>query len=137
MVTDRLMQMSLEGEKPTFDENLLGISLTEDEHHFETPVSFFKQPGTLTKVYEDEQGPICFARVTSSLRLDIHFLSNEDSKRNASVLIQGIGPLVDQARVNGYTEIVFTTNVEKLKDFCVKVFKFEVVPDTFVLRKYL
>ena len=137
MVTGRLMEQSLEGESPTFDENLLGISLIEDEHHFETPVSFFKQAGTLTKIYEDAQGPICFARFTKSLRLDIHFLDNGDKKRNASVLFQGIGPIVEQARENGFTEIVFTTNVEKLKDFCVKAFKFEVVPDTFVLRKYL
>jgi hypothetical protein len=129
MVTDRLMTEE--------DEFPLMANLASDEHHFETPVSFFKQEGTLTKVYEDEQGPICFARVTSSLRLDIHFMDNGDTKRNASVLIQGIGPLVEQARVNGFTEIVFTTNVEKLKDFCVKVFNFEVVPDTFVLRKYL
>jgi hypothetical protein len=137
MVTDRLMEQSKEGENPTLDENLLGISLVEDEHHFETPVSFFKQAGTLTKIYEDGQGPICFARVTKSLRLDIHFLDNDESKRNASVLCQGIGPLVEQAKGNNYTEIVFTTNVEKLKDFCVKAFNFEVVPDTFVLRKYL
>ncbi len=129
MVTDRLMTEQ--------DELTLAYSLAADEHHFETPVSFFKDPGSVTKVYEDEQGPICFARVTKSLRLDIHFMSNDDNKRNASVLIQGIGPLVEQAKANGFSEIVFTTNVEKLKDFCVKVFNFEVVPDTFVLRKYL
>jgi hypothetical protein len=130
MVTDRLMN-GLE------DELNLAMSLTLDEHHHDTPVSFFKQEGTLTKVYEDKQGPICFARVTKSLRLDIHFLDNGDERRNASVLFQGIKPLVENARANGFTEIVFTTNVEKLKDFCVKVFKFEVVPDTYVLRLLL
>lgn len=129
MVTDRLMIEA--------DEFPLMSSLTSDEHHFETPVEFFKAAGSITKVYEDEQGPICFARVSKSLRLDIHFLDNGDEKRNASVLFQGIGPLVKQAKENGFSEIVFTTNVEKLKDFCVKVFNFEVVPDTFVLRKYL
>lgn len=129
MVTDRLMTEA--------DEFPLMSSLASDEHHFETPVEFFKATGTVTKIYEDEQGPICFARVTKSLRLDIHFMDNEDNKRNASVLLQGVGPLVEQAKANGFTEIVFTTNVEKLKDFCVNVFKFEVVPDTFVLRKYL
>jgi len=115
----------------------LALSLARDEHHQDTPVEFFTQPHTLTKVYEDEQGPICFARLSKSIRLDIQFMDNEDSKRNASVLIQGIGPLVEQAKADGYTEIVFTTNVKRLKDFCVKVFDFEVVPDTFVLRKYL
>src|SRR5271165_1719465 len=99
MVTDRMMTES--------DELLLMSSLATDEHHFETPVAFFKQADTVTKVYEDERGPICFARVTKSLRLDIHFMDNGDNKRNASVLLQGIGPLVEQAKGSGYTEIVF------------------------------
>jgi hypothetical protein len=129
MVTDRLMESR--------DTLGLALSLARDEHHLDTPVEFFTQPHTLTKVYEDEQGPICFARLSKSVRLDIQFVDNEDSKRNASVLIQGVGPLVEQAKADGYTEIVFTTNVARLKDFCVKVFDFEVVPDTFVLRKYL
>jgi hypothetical protein len=129
MVTDRLMEEA--------DESMLGLSLDADVHHKRTPVAFFKQDGSITKVYEDKQGPICFARVTKSLRLDIHFLDNGDERRNASVLFQGIKPLVENARANGFTEIVFTTNVEKLKDFCVKVFKFEVVPDTYVLRLLL
>lgn len=129
MVTDRLMT--------ELDETALSFSLAADEHHFETPVEFFKQDGAITKIYEDEQGPICFVRVAKSLRLDIHFMDNEDNKRNASVLFQGIGPLVEQAKASGYTEICFTTNVDKLKEFCVRAFKFEVVPDTFVLRKYL
>lgn len=128
-MTDRLMT--------SLDETRLAFSLAADEHHFTTPVEFFTQEGTVTKVYEDERGPICFARVTKSLRLDIHFMDNEDTKRNAASLLQGIGPLVEQAKANGFTELVFTTNVEKLKDFCVRVFNFEVVPDTFVLRKYL
>jgi hypothetical protein len=129
MVTDRLLEET--------DESMLGLSLDADVHHKRTPVAFFKQDGSITKVYEDKQGPICFARVTKSLRLDIHFLDNGDERRNASVLFQGIKPLVENARANGFTEIVFTTNVEKLKDFCVKVFKFEVVPDTYVLRLLL
>ena len=129
MITDRVMTSQ--------DTLALALSLARDEHHQDTPVEFFILPNTLTKVYEDEQGPICFARLSKSVRLDIQFMDNEDSKRNASVLIQGIGPLVEQAKADGYTEIVFTTNVARLKDFCVKVFKFEVVPDTFVLRKYL
>jgi hypothetical protein len=129
MVTDRLMEET--------DESMLGLSLDADVHHKGTSVDFFKQNGSITKVYEDKQGPICFARVTKSLRLDIHFLNNGDERRNASVLFQGIKPLVENARANGFAEIVFTTNVEKLKDFCVKVFKFEVVPDTYVLRLLL
>jgi hypothetical protein len=138
MVTDRLMEQSQEGESPTFDETLLGISLAEDEHHFETPVSFFKQAGTVTKVYEGEDHqPICFARAAKSLRIDIHFLDNSDKRKNATALAEGIGPLVEQAKASGFYEIVFTTSNPELAAFCEKKLGYEVVPDKFVLRKFL
>lgn len=129
MIKDRLMDIS--------DEITLGESLALDEHHHETTVDFFKQPGTMTKVYEDEQGPICFARATKSLRIDIQFLDNDDRRRNATALAEGFGPLAATAKENGFTEIVFTTNMPDLAKFCVKVFGYEIVSDAYVLRKYL
>lgn len=129
MVTDRLME--------DVDTETLSVSLALSEHHKDTPISFFKQDGTMTKVYEDEQGPICFARVTKSLRLDIHFMNDEDKTRNASVLLSGFAKLASDAKANGFTEIVFTTNVTRLAKFCEKVFGYEVVSDAYVLRKNL
>jgi hypothetical protein len=116
---------------------LLAISLAEDEHHFETPVGFFTREDVVTKVYEDEQGIICYARATKSLRLDIHFLDNGDEKRNAAALIQGSKLLFEMAKANGFSEVVFTTNVPKLAGFCEAVFGYEKVSDQFVLRKLL
>jgi hypothetical protein len=129
MVTDRLLEET--------DESMLGLSLDADVHHKGTPVAFFKQDGSITKVYEDGSSPICFVRATKSLRIDIHFLDNKDKRRNAQALIEGFGPLVEQARSNGFTEICFTTSVPELRDFCVKQFGYEQVPDSFVLRKFL
>lgn len=119
------------------DEFPLGMSLAQDEHHYMTPIDFFKQEGTITKVYEDEQGPICFARVTKSLRIDIHFMDNDNRFSNARVLRESFPALVKQAKENGFTEIVFTTNVPALAQFCEKVFGYEVVADKYVLRKLL
>lgn len=129
MITDRLLTEA--------DVPFLEASLAADVHHFSTPVDFFKQLGTISKVYEDEQGPIFYARATSSFRLDIHFVDNNDRKRNATALAAGIGPLVEQARANGFTEILFTTNVMELAAYCQKVFGYELVPDEYVLRKLL
>jgi hypothetical protein len=130
MVTDRLME-GLE------DELNLAMSLTLDEHHHDTPVAFFKQEGTMTKVYEEDSSPIFYARAAKSLRLDIHFVDNGDKERNAKALLQGFAPLCAQAKANGFSEIIFTTNVPELRDFCERAFGYEQVPDKFVLRKLL
>jgi hypothetical protein len=130
MVTDRLMTEA--------DEFPLMSSLAADEHHFETPVEFFKAAGTVTKVYEGENHqPICFARAAKSLRIDIHFLDNADKRNNARALVDGLGPLVEQAKSNGFYELVFTTSNPELAAFCENKLGYEVVPDKFVLRKFL
>lgn len=115
----------------------LEVSLAKDEHHHDTPVTFFTQPGTITKVYEDEKGPIAFARAARSLRIDVQFCDNDDERRNAAALIQGLKTLVATAKESGYSEIVFTTNVDKLANFATTVLGYEIVPDTYVLRKQL
>jgi hypothetical protein len=119
------------------DEALLGASLASDVNHQGTNVGFFKLPGVMTRVYEDEQGPICFARASKSLRVDIQFLDNDDKQRNAKVLAAGINPMIAAAKTAGYSELVFTTSNPELAAFCERVFGYEVVPDKYVLRKQI
>lgn len=116
MVTDRLLTES--------DLPILAKSLQGDQFHVGTDVDFFTAPGSVCKVYEDEQGPVCFVRGTKALRLDIQYLDNNDRKRNMKVMLEGFGKLAQMAKDNGFTEIVFQTNNDLLKKFCIKAFGF-------------
>jgi hypothetical protein len=115
---------------------LLAVSLAQDEHHKGTEPEFFTAPGTVTKVYEDEQGTICFVRGTKALRLDIQYVDNDDVKRNMKAMLEGFDKLVEKAKANGFTEICFSTNSNVLKRFCEKYFGFEAVEGN-ELRKFI
>jgi hypothetical protein len=127
MITDRFLQES--------DITLLEFSLAKDEHHQGTPPEFFVQPGTITKVYEDEKGPVLFVRGAKSLRLDIQYVDNNDTERNKEAMLQGFDGLVKKARDNGFTEVIFTTNSRALAVFCKRNFGFEEIEGE--LRKYI
>jgi hypothetical protein len=131
MVTDRLLESQ--------DKPLLADSLSKDEHHKDTTTpDFFYAPGTVCKVYEDEDGPICFVRCTKVLRLDIQYKDNEDKKRNLKAMISGFDSLEKKARDNGYTEIAFKTNSPLMKAFCTRRFGFvEECGACGELKKYL
>lgn len=116
MVNDRWLALE--------DFSLLELALSRDEHHKETTPDFFTQPGTVCKVYEDEQGPICFVRGSKALRLDIQYVDNHDRKRNLAAMLAGFGALAATARENGFTEIIFQSNSPMLKRFCAKAFGF-------------
>ena len=116
MIKDRWLQ--------TDDELILTASIEADEYHKGTPVSFFAAPNTVSKVYEDQNGPICFVRGTSALRLDVQFLDNQDIKRNMKAILAGLTDITEKARQNGYTEIVFNTKNPALAAFCNKRFGF-------------
>lgn len=110
MVTDRLLTAE--------DMPLLAESIARDEHHKEhTRPEFFTAYGTVCKVYEDEQGVICFVRGTKALRLDVQFADKADEKRNSEALSQ-FDKLAELARANGFTEIVTTATDESLRAFC-------------------
>lgn len=117
MITDRLMGDS--------DLPLLDLSLSQDEHHKETDPSFFQQPGTITKVYEDELGPVLFARASQALRIDIQYVNNEDFERNKAVMLDGFPRLAARAKENGYSEIIFNSKSRALKLFVKRYFHFE------------
>lgn len=116
MITDRLFQVS--------DLPLLELSLAKDEHHVGTQPEFFTQIGTIAKVYEDEKGPILFVRGAKALRLDIQYVSNDDTERNKAAMMQGFDGLVRKARENGFSEVIFSTNSRALAIFCKRHFGF-------------
>ena len=96
--------------------------------------SFFVQPGTLTKVYEDETGPVLYARASKALRLDLGFLNNGDVKRNMRAMLAGFPDLVDRARANGFVEILFNTSQALLAKWCCRRLGFTEVSGTELRR---
>lgn len=104
---------------------LLELSLSQDEHHQGTDPSFFQQPNTITKVYEDTAGPVLFARASVALRIDIQYVSNEDVERNKAVMLEEFPKLAAKAKENGYSEIIFNSKSRALKIFVKRYFHFE------------
>lgn len=112
MITDRPLAID--------DEDALTASLATDEEHPDLKADFFSQPGTRTNVYEDEAGPICYVRGRPVLRLDIHWVSNKDFRRNMTAMVEGFPVLEDKARANGFGQIIFESSVPLLRKFCIK-----------------
>jgi hypothetical protein len=134
MIFDRLMVPE--------DLPILEMSLAQDQHHVGTTADFFMMDGTVTKVYEDEHGPIMFVRGSvirrfdkKVLRLDIQYVSNEDGKRNARAMFAGFDILSQRAKDHGFEELYFTSNNPLLIAFCTKRFGF--VESNGELRKTL
>ena len=71
-------------------------------------------------VYEDGKGPIGVLRYTKTLRLVCVWCDNADKRRNAASAIQAVKDAVEQAKANGFTEILCETESESLKQFYVR-----------------
>jgi hypothetical protein len=127
MVTDRFLEHR--------DLPILEKSLAHDVHHQGTPPEFFTQEGSLTKVYEDAEGVILFARASKAIRLDLQYVSNEDTRRNMKAMLTGFDELAKRAKENGFLEIIFTSNSPMMRKFCVRRFGF--IEEQNELRKHL
>jgi hypothetical protein len=84
-------------------------------------------------VAEDASGPILFVRYTKSLRVCIVWNDEKDKGRNAKALIIGLMKTVEQARADGFTELIFTTDVPELANFCTKVLGYQKCGDEYIL----
>lgn len=116
MITERLIGPE--------DYDDLSWSIAGDPYHANTDPDFFYEFGSMCKVHEDERGPIFYVRGTKALRLDIQFANNNDWRRNVKGLTEGFLPLVERARENGFTELIFNSTSDLLRKFCIKRFGF-------------
>lgn len=114
------------------DYSILAGSLMLDEHHQDTPASFFYDEGTVCSVYEDEAGIICFVRgkpiVEESvgvIQLDIQYLNNTDGRRNLKAMLTGFPELELKAKANGFSGFFFISAVPLLRNFCIKRLGFQ------------
>lgn len=117
------------------DRPLLEDSLSKDEFHKTTTADFFYSPEAVCSVQEDENGPVFFLRATKALRLDIQFVDNLDKERNAKAMLERIDSIVEQARLAGFTELVFCSDSPGLMAFCRRKMKFKEVNGE--LRKFI
>lgn len=82
----------------------------------------------------DTQGPIAFVRYTKSLRISCVWNDETDNHRNGRAVLIGIFDAIKKARANGFTEIVITTESEKLATFFERMLKMRRSRDEFLLQ---
>ncbi len=92
-------------------------------HPGEWKVEHFTQPTASVEVIEDSQGPIAFVRFTKSLRISCVWNDETDNHRNGKAILRGILDAIQKARESGFTEIIITTESDKLATFFEKVLK--------------
>jgi hypothetical protein len=85
-------------------------------------------------VYEDEQGPIGVLRYTKTLRLVCVWCDNYDKQRNAAGAVQAVKDAIDQAKANGFVDVICETESESLKRFYVNHLGFKEAGKTLVLH---
>lgn len=139
MVTNRYLEPA--------DYEALAHSLAMDKHHSNTPLEFFTQTGTVCSVYEDDKGIVLFARgevielinpetalMVKVLKLDLQFMSNNDAKRNMRTMLEGFPRLAILAKNNGFDVVAFESDVELLRQFCIRRLGFESSIDNWLVR---
>lgn len=97
---------------------------------------FVPEPGDApvnVSVIEDSQGPITFVRYTKTLRISCVWNDAADTSRNARAIIFGIRDAAQKAQASGFTEIIITTESDKLATFFEKVMKMTKRASEFVL----
>jgi len=120
--------------RPLEEKDIPRLKAALDQYTYEhcQPGEYLMQ-GAYSVVYEDEQGPIGVLRYTKTLRLVAVWCDNADKRRNAASAVQAVKDAVQQAKANGYTDIVCQTDSESLKRFYVTQLGFKEAGRTLVL----
>lgn len=82
----------------------------------------------------DSRGPIAFVRYTKSLRISCVWNDETDNHRNGRAVLNGLFDAVQKAKASGFTEIIITTESEKLATFFEKIMKMKRSKDEFLLQ---
>ena len=117
------------------DRQILESSIEKDEYHKDKMTSdFFYDKRAISTVYQIDEKPVMYVKGSTALRLDIQFCDNSDRRNNAEAL-KKLSEIIDTAKNNGFSELIFNTDSPLLKAFCCKHFGFSEVSGE--LRKYL
>lgn len=105
------------------------------KHFYDDPEDSdaLKIPKEVTTM-SDSKGPIAFVRYTKSLRISCVWNDETDNHRNGRAVLNGIFDAIKKARASGFTEIIITTESEKLATFFEKMLKMKRSKDEFLLQ---
>ena len=112
---------------PEHDLGDLEKAIAEDQFHpGEWKTTHFTTDSTdktvkFVNVVEDDRGPVGFVRYTKTLRVSCVWCDADNAMRNARALVLFFRDTVDQARANGFTEIVTQTKHPKLAKFLTRI----------------
>jgi hypothetical protein len=96
---------------------LIESALAKDEFHPGTPSDIFYEPGVLTSLYSDDQGPVLFVRGYKSLHIDLLCVNNFDVERNRAVMQSHFKVICANAKSAGFHEICTSVNGAALLRF--------------------
>ena len=121
--------------RPLEEKDLPMLQAALDQDTFEhCEAKNYTMDNSYSVVYEDEQGPIGVLRYTKTLRLVCVFCDNDDKRRNAAGATQAVINAVQQAKANGFVDVICETESESLKKFYVNYLGFKEAGKTLVLH---
>ncbi len=89
--------------------------------HVNNTFDWYSETGTKSVVVEDEAGAVLVAKFTPCLRMDTDFSPEATPKRIAKAIISGLAEMEQQAKEQGFKEIVFESSSSKLVAFCERL----------------
>lgn len=105
------------------------------KHFYDDPndPDALKIPKEVTTM-SDSKGPIAFVRYTKSLRISCTWSDEKDVHRNARAIIFGVRDALNRAHASGFTEVIITTESEKLATFFARVLGMKKSQQEFLLQ---
>jgi hypothetical protein len=97
-------------------EMIAGWIAREPSHSASSP-NFYFEPRTTSLVYEDDRGPVCIARYSSALRVDMDF-ADVEKERIRQALKNEFPAIANQAKDQGFREVIFDSVSKTLVGFC-------------------
>jgi hypothetical protein len=109
------------------DREMIAGWIAREPSHEESTPEFYLAPNTKSVVYEDDLGPVFVVRYSSALRVDIDF-ADVEKERIRQALKQEFPAVAEQAKSQGFGEIIFNSVSKPLIAFC-RFMGFRAVPD--------
>lgn len=102
----------------------------DPEHQKLKPLDFLLEPKSEMKVWEDEQGPVFYFRISRDIRVDIQFRADVEKERTQKAMKEGIEWLASEEEVkNNFRGIVFDSVFRPLIAFAKRRLQFKSYPD--------
>jgi hypothetical protein len=108
-------------------EMIAGWIAREPSHSQSTP-EFYFEPGTKSVLYSDDAGPVLVVRYSTAIRCDVDFNKDAGKDRIRRVLKEEFPGVAEQAKSQGFIEIVYNSTSKTLIAF-TRLLGFRAVPD--------